>query len=307
MQATWMLLATLFFAFMGICIKLASPYFSPAELVFYRGLISAFLLYLLARSQGVTLKTRFPVMHAWRSLIGVSSMGGWFYAISYLPLATAVTLNYMSSIWIATFIVGSALLTWRPAGRAPAPAPSLLAQGPLAATVILGFIGVILMLRPSWAPEQLFAGVVGLMAGLMAAFAYMQVVALARVGEPETRTVFYFAFGCAVAGGLVALLQGFSPWDWRGAIWLIPIGVLAALAQLCMTFAYSRSQGQAGTLFVANLQYSGIIFSSVLALLIFGERIPLIGWAGMILIVISGIIASILRVRLAPAAPAEER
>jgi drug/metabolite transporter (DMT)-like permease len=305
MQATWMLLATLFFAFMGVCVKLASPYYSPAELVFYRGLISAFFLYLLARAQGVSLRTRYPGMHAWRSLIGVSSMGGWFYAIGFLPLATAVTLNYMSSIWIATFIVGGSLLAWRPSRRAPA--PSLLAQGPLAATVFLGFIGVILLLRPTLAPPQLFAGLIGLLAGLLAAFAYMQVVALARSGEPETRTVFFFAVGCAVAGGCVALLQGLSPWDWRGAIWFVPIGVLSALAQLCMTLAYSRSPGQGGTLFVANLQYSGIIFSSLLALLIFDERIPLIGWTGMLLITISGIIASFLRNRLAAPAPAEER
>jgi hypothetical protein len=53
-------------------------------------------------------------MHAWRSTIGVFSLGAWFYAIAYLPLATAMTLNYMSSVWIAAFLVGGALLNWRP-------------------------------------------------------------------------------------------------------------------------------------------------------------------------------------------------
>ena len=42
-------------------------------------------------------------MHAWRSAIGVFSLGAWFYAIAHLPLATAMTLNYMSSVWIAAF------------------------------------------------------------------------------------------------------------------------------------------------------------------------------------------------------------
>lgn len=303
MQALWMLLATLFFALMGVCVKLASPYFTPAELICYRGIVGVFVLYLLARSQGITLRTRHAGMHAWRSLIGVASMGGWFYTIGYLPLATAITLNYMSSIWIATFIIGGTLLAWRPSGHGP----SALAQGPLACTVFLGFLGVILMLRPTLEPDQLFAGLVGLLAGMLAAFAYLQVVALARAGEPETRTVFYFALGCAVAGGAAALAGGLSAWRWRGAVWLVPMGVLAALAQLCMTRAFSRSQGQLGTLLVANLQYSGIIFSSVLGLAIFGERIAPIAWAGMLLIIASGIMGSVLRARLAPRAPAEDR
>ena len=53
-------------------------------------------------------------MHAWRSLVGVISLAAWFYAIAQLPLATAMTLNYMSSVWIAAFLVGGALLVWNP-------------------------------------------------------------------------------------------------------------------------------------------------------------------------------------------------
>jgi len=62
-----------------------------------------------------------------------------------------------------------------------------------------------------------------------------------------------------------------------------------------------------GTLLVANLQYSGIIFSSILGMLVFAEHIPPIGWAGMGLIILSGVLASILRARVAPQVPAEDR
>ncbi|MBC7609170.1 MAG: EamA/RhaT family transporter, partial [Polaromonas sp.] len=57
---------------------------------------------------------------------------------------------------------------------------------------------------------------------------------------------------------------------------------------------------------VANLQYSGIVFSAVYSLLLFGDQIPLIGWAGMGLIIVSAIAATVLRARAAPNAPAEE-
>jgi drug/metabolite transporter (DMT)-like permease len=309
MQALWMVLGALIFATMGVCVKIASAWFTSAELVLYRGLIGIVFLWVLARSRGVTLATRYPGMHAWRSLVGVFSLGAWFYAIAHMPLATAMTLNYMSSVWIAAFLVGGALLAWVPVpgrdGRIPRPP----LQGPLVLTVLAGFGGVVLMLKPTVGDNQGFAGLMGLLSGLTAAFAYMQVVALSRAGEPEARTVFYFALGSAVAGGLATLLGGFTPWDqwtWRHALWLLPVGVLAALGQLCMTYAYSSAKTESGTLVVANLQYSGIVFAAIYSVLLFGDRIDAAGWAGMALIVASGIAATVLRQRSLPKAPAEE-
>ena len=233
MHALWMVLAAFLFASMGVCVKLGSAWFNPAELVFWRGIVGMLMLWLLARSQGVTLATRHPAQHAWRSLVGVVSLGAWFYAIAHLPLATALTLNYMSSIWIAAFIVGAGLWAWhrrRGAAHATLSAPLLL-------TVLAGFAGVVLMLRPSIAqtPQQALGSALGLLSGLMAALAYLQVGRLARLGEPESRTVFYFALGSALAGGAATLAVGHSPWPGWPALWLLPIGILAALGQLCMT------------------------------------------------------------------------
>lgn len=302
MQALWMVLAAFLFASMGVCVKLASSHFNAAELVCYRGLIGMLILWLLARSQKVTLATQYPGMHAWRSLVGVASLGAWFYAIAHLPLATAMTLNYMSSVWIAAFLVGGALLAWRPSATAPRPA----LQGTLIATVLTGFVGVVLMLRPSLDQHQAFAGLIGLMSGLTAAFAYMQVVALSRLGEPESRTVFYFAVGSAIAGGGAMVFTGVSAWPGWPALWLLPIGILAAGGQLCMTKAYASAKTQRGTLVVANLQYSGIVFAAIYSVALFGDQLPPIAWLGMVLIVGSGIAATILRARAAPGTPAEE-
>ncbi|WP_374668232.1 DMT family transporter [Ramlibacter sp.] len=298
MQALWMLVASLAFATMAVCIKYASAWFNSAELVFYRGLIGMLLMWLWARSRREPLATRYPGMHAWRSVVGVIALGAWFYAIAGLPLATAMTLNYMSSVWIAAFLVGGTLIAWNPRAGAPLPAR----QGALALTVLAGFAGVVMMLRPTLDQNQMFAGVVGLMSGMMAAFAYLQVMALGKLGEPESRTVFYFAVGSAVAGGLGMLVAGVSPWDWGHALWLLPVGLLASLGQLCMTRAYSHG----ATLVVASLQYSGIVFGALYSLLLFGDDIPLIGWIGMAVIVVSGIAATVLRARAAPDAPGEE-
>ena len=293
-----MLAAALLFAAMAVCVKIASAWFSAAELVCWRGLLGMLFIWMLARTQRVPLATSYPGMHAWRSLVGVLSLGAWFYALAWLPLATAMTLNYMSSVWITAFLVGGALLNWKP-GR---PENHPLRQGPLVLTVVAGFAGVLLMLRPTIEQNQVFAGLVGLLSGLTAAFAYMQVMALSRLGEPALRMVFYFAVGSAVAGAAGMAVTGLSPWDWQHALWLIPIAALASLGQLCMTRAYSHG----ATLVVANLQYSGIVFGALFGMLLFGDQIPAMGWAGMALIVASGIAATVLRARAAPDSPPEE-
>jgi S-adenosylmethionine uptake transporter len=298
MAAFWILLSSFFFAAMAVCVKYASEWFNAAEMVCYRGIISMLLVGLWARSRGEPLATAYPGMHAWRSVLGVLSLGAWFYSLAYLPVATSMTLNYMSSVWIAAFLIGGALITWNPKDGAAVP----MRQGPVAVTVLTGFAGVVLMLRPTIEHDQLFAAIVGLMSGLTSAVVYMQVMALGRLGEPESRTVFYFAVGSFVAGGLAMLVVGTSKWDWANAVWLLPIGVLASLGQLCMTRAYNKG----ATLVVANLQYSGIVFGALFGMVLFGDSIPLIGWAGMALIVASGIAATVLRTRSAPDSPAEE-
>ena len=183
MQALWMVLGSLFFATMAVCVKFASEWFTSSELVFYRGLLGMLFLWLLARSQGTALATRYAGMHAWRSVVGVVSLGAWFYAIANLPLATAMTLNYMSSVWVAAFLVGGALIAWNPRSGGAAP----LRQGALVLTVLAGFAGVVMMLRPTIEQNQVFAGLIGLMSGLTAAFAYMQVMALGRLGDHAAR------------------------------------------------------------------------------------------------------------------------
>ncbi|RYX95226.1 MAG: DMT family transporter [Comamonadaceae bacterium] len=315
MQALLMILSALFFASMGVCVKLASTNFNSSELVFYRGLIGVLMMAAYARWQGTSLRTRYPAMHAWRSVVGVLSLSAWFYSLAHLPLPTAMTLNYMSSIWIAVFLVGGALLgavglQGKPASGSspvlPATGGTLPGQGPLVLAILASFAGVVMLLRPAIDQNQAFAGLIGLLSGLSAAFAYMQVMAIGRLGEPEARTVFYFAIGTVIVGAFGMLVEGMSPWNWSAAVWLLPIGILASLGQFAMTKSFSMSKNHGSTLMVANLQYCGIVFAALYSTVFFGDHIPLMGWAGILLIVASAIGATVMRARAAPSAPAEE-
>jgi S-adenosylmethionine uptake transporter len=172
MSAPWLIVvASFLFASMAVCVKLASDQYTPGEIVFYRGLMGG-----LARWQGNTVATKLPAMHFWRSLTGVVSLFLWFYAIGKLPVATAMTLNYMSSVWMALFLTGGAAMLG-----------SARVDGRLVGTVLLGFVGVALVPRPTLDEQQLWHGLAGLLSGIIAATAYLQVTALARAGEPEFR------------------------------------------------------------------------------------------------------------------------
>jgi S-adenosylmethionine uptake transporter len=287
-----MLVAALLFALMGVCVKFASKHYNAMELVAYRGLVSVVITFVWAHSQAVSLKTQRAGMHAWRGIIGAISLLAWFYALQNLPIATAMTLNYMSSIWIAAFLAGGALLY----GKADK-------QGALFATVLAGFGGVVMVLRPAFEANQLWAGLIGMLSGITAALAYLQVAALSRAGEPEARVVFYFAVAAMIFGAVGMMFTGYSSWSFSHAMWILPIGVLAAGGQLCMTRAYASG----ATMLVANLQYSGIVFAALLGMIVFGDQLPLIAWAGMAIIIASGIAATLLRNRALPQTPAEER
>ena len=283
MSPAWLIAcASFLFATMGVCVKLASAEYAAGEIVFYRSLTGAVLMLALARHQRGTLATRVPAMHFWRSASGVVALCLWFYSIGNLPLATAMTLNYMSSVWMALFLLGGAIALG-----------STRVDGRLIATVLIGFAGVAMILRPTIAEQQLWHGLMGLLSGVIAATAYLQLTALGRLGEPEYRIVFWFSVGGIGAGALSLLWTGMHGHSWRGAGLLLAVGVLATVAQLMMTRAYSTGH----TLVNASLQYTGIAWSFAYGVLLFDDRVTAIAIAGMLLIVGAGLSATLLRSR----------
>ncbi|MDO4794790.1 MAG: DMT family transporter [Brachymonas sp.] len=282
MQALWMALGALFFSIMGVCIKLASPHYGTMEILFYRGLTGIVIFAVLLQLQKVTCATPVLGLHAKRSFFGVTAMALWFYGIAHLPFATAMVLNTMSSVWLGTIIIGRGWWHSR----------SIL-YPKLMGAVLLGFAGVVLLLNPSFSTAQhmpVLPGLLTLLAGFLAALAYMQVQSLAQAGEPEQRTVFYVSLGTALLGllGTLALHGGFTWPSWR-TVWLLPaVGLFASLGQWCLTRAYTRG----AALVVASLQYLGLAFSSLFGVFLFHERLAWTGWLGMALIIVAGIAAT---------------
>ena len=287
-----MVLATLLFAAMGVCVKFASHDFGTAAVVSARGTVGAVIMLIVARATATSLRTRVPLLHVRRGLAGVFALSMWFYSMAQLPLATSVTLNYMSSVWMAVFLLLQAALLGGPR-----------IDRRLIVAIAVGFGGVALVLHPTLNEDQIWAGLIGLASGMLSAMAYLQVTALGKAGEPEIRVVFYFSLmGSLMGAATWLLLPGqINPTplaEIPTASWLalFGVGVFATVAQLLMTRAYARGS----TLVNANLQYLGIVHAGLLGTVLFGETLGLDALLGMALIVGSGMVAA----RLKPAAPA---
>lgn len=281
-----MVAASFLFACMGVCVKLGSEQFSSGELVFARGAVATLLM------GGYVLALRLPLatphwrLHLTRSFSGFVSLVAYFYAIGMIPLATAVTLNYTSPLFLALLLV-----FWL---REPARPALFLA-------VALGFVGVVLLLQPTLAREQWLGGLLGLVSGVISSIAYLNVRRLGEAGEPEWRTVFYFSLFSAV--GALPWLAASLPFhrvDARGWALLVGVGAFGAAAQLCMTAAYKRGK----TLATAGLAYTTVAFSSVFGLWLWDEALTGAAWLGILVVVAGGVAATAFS-RSPPAAPAE--
>ena len=269
-----MVAASLLFACMGVCVKLGSAQFSLAELVFYRSFIPVLLLLGYVRLAGLKLSTPHWRAHVSRGFAGFVAMLMYFYAISLIPLATAVTLNYTSPLFLAVLLV-----FWQ---RERVRLLMFLA-------IAAGFVGVALLLQPTLHAEQITGGLFGLASGIVTSIAYLNVKKLGELGEPEWLTVFYFSLISAI-GGLLWGLAGDSFHIIDGSGWgnLAGVGIFGGLAQLCLTRAYKHGK----TMVAASLAYSTVVFSSIFGLWLWDERLTPLAWLGMALIVASGALSS---------------
>lgn len=290
MTSSWMLVAGALFATMGVCAKFLAGRFTGAELSFYRSLIGLIAVGAFALWTRRSVRTSFLFGHFWRGLAGTISLVSYFYALTQLPLATAITLNYTSPLWLT--VLSTVLLKERFSPR-------------LLGAMAVGFVGAALVLHPTLDTEHATAGWIGLGSGFFAACAYVGVKKLGDAGEPEWRVVFYF---CVIGALGSALTQGvatgtFHAIQGRDVGLLLGVGLAATLAQLAMTRAYHSGN----TLVAGAFAYSTVVYTAVAGIVFFEEFLSASAWVGIALIVASGLLAKLFaKPATRPGLPEEE-
>lgn len=270
--------AELMFASMGASIKLLAAYLPNESIVFFRNLIGLGLVlpWLLRRGPGNLATGQFP-LHLLRGLTGLGAMYCFYYALGHIPLAEAMLLKLTAPLFIPLIA-----FLW------------LAESVPVKVrwAIVIGFMGVVLILRPGFAEVSPVA-LVALAGATLAAVAKVTIRGLSAT-EPSTRIVFYFA----LLGTVVSALP--VAWHWvtpSPAAWGLVLAVsgLATAGQLLMTRAY----GMAPAAQVGPFTYVSVVFASLYGWLFWDELLDMLTLAGAILIAAAGVLTGTWGIRSA--------
>lgn len=264
-------LAALMFASMGVLIRAASTAADTEQVVFLRNLFGLLFLLPLVMRRGfaASLRTQYPGWLLLRSLLGLVAMYCFFYALSQLPLAEAVLLNFTAPLFVpfaAMLILGERVGT------------------AVGVAILIGFLGVLLVLNPSHGVYSM-AALIGLASG---AFAGLAMVTLRKLSatEPAGRVVLYYGLYCTGISALPALLDWHTPPPLT-IVQLAAAGAFATLGQFLLSKGYSYAPAAQ----VAPFSYSAVVFAAFYGWLFWSE---LPGWmtlAGTLLIAGAGVLA----------------
>jgi drug/metabolite transporter (DMT)-like permease len=149
--------------------------------------------------------------------------------------------------------------------------------------VALGFVGIVMIIRPS---EQLFTqtgNFIALASGIFLAIAYL-LMKLLTATDPAERIIFYYlAIGTLFQIPFLFFAEAMPPKE--SCFWACSSGIILLLAQLFLVRAYTYAEASQ----VGIYQYATIVFIGVLNWIIWGEVPSLIDLVGVILVAIAGI------------------
>lgn len=277
------LLATsaLLFSIMGVLIREASLTVNNETIVFARSLVGMlFFLPMIFVKGFAPFRTQRIGGHFLRTFYGLGAMYCFFYAIAHLPLADSMVFTYSAPVFtpVLAWLILREALTRR-----------------MLIMMLVGFAGVLLVAKPTGAlldPK----GLVGVGASLLAALAWVSIRAMSG-SEPASRIVFYFSTFSALLSS-IPLLWAWQPLNLHELLLLLGVGLVATLAQLVMSQAYAMAPlGKIGP-----FSYLAIVFSGLIAWLLWGEVPNLSSWLGAGLI-FAATLLSIAR----PAQPTKSR
>ncbi|MCA6074847.1 DMT family transporter [Fulvivirga sedimenti] len=259
----FMLLATFVFALMNVFVKLL-PAIPAVEIVFFRSLISLVISVVILRSQGVSIWGKSRGWLLLRGTAGAIALVLYFITIQLIPLATAVTIQFITPIF--TTIIGIFINRER-----VAPVQWIF--------FLIAFSGVLLVqgFDPRITPQLLLIGVV---AAFFSGLAYNFIRKL-KTSEHPLVIIFYFPLVTMPLTGAYSAFKWVQPsgWEW---VFLLMVGVLTQIAQYYMTRAYQEEELNK----VASVSYIGIFYALIFGWVIFGENFNLQTYLGMAVVLL---------------------
>ena len=247
-----MLFSTVLFGLMAVVIRLASETQHPFEIAFFRNLFGLlFTLPLLFKHGPGLLKTSKLPLYLLRCAIGTVGMMAGFWAIVHLPLAQAVAISYSTPLFVtigAVWVLGETVRARR------------------WTAVLIGFIGVIILLRPD-ADTFTGASLVALLAAVMSASVAISIKFLTRTESPDAIVVFTTALWVPMS--LVPALLFWQTPSGITWLWLVLAGLFGTVAHMCWTRALQL--GDASIL--TPISFMQVLVVGVFGWWLFGESV----------------------------------
>ncbi|MEG2803167.1 DMT family transporter [Stenotrophomonas sp.] len=250
--ALLMLGSTLAFGLMAVAIRYATRYVPTQEVAFFRnafGLVA--LLPMLLRPGRASLRTQQLPRYLLRSAIGLASMLCAFWAIGHLPMSQAISLSYSTPL----FVTIAAVLWLGETVRARR-----------WAAVVIGFIGVLIIVRPgstSFTPGTLVAVLAAVLSSLVA----IQIKQLTRVDSADAVVLYTYVFWVPLS-----LVPAVFVWVWPAGmawLWLAATGLFGTIGQLLWTRALRLGDVSALT----PISFMQLPLVATLGWLLFDERL----------------------------------
>ena len=247
----WALLASGIFSIVAAMAKIAVQDYHVLQILFFRQII-IFLSVLprIGRSFPQSLKTRHPGLNSLRLLGAFVALSCGIWAVSLLPLTTAITLAFAKTFFVALFALYFLGETVGPARIG---------------AIIMGFIGVVIVIRPG--TEGLFdiATLIPIVGAIGAATAATSVRKLSQTESTETLLAYQALFVGLMAG--IPLFWLWTTPDLPGLLLLLSMGLLATLSNWIGIKALRLGEANV----VGNIDYSRLVYAAILGFILFGE------------------------------------
>ena len=258
--------ATFFGSFMGAGVKLLSDDLHPIVICFYRSLMGLILITpFVIRNNFKALQTQNMRLQIFRASINVISMICWFSAIGMMHFEKATALGFTTPLFttvLAVIVLGEVIRFHR------------------TAALLLGFIGIIIIIRPGYVPFE-FGTVLMLIASFSFSFVLIFVKKLSATDSSLT-IIFYHLLYMTPVFFILSLFY----WENINLYQLIVFTLMGAsglLSHWCLAQAFKMSD----TTFVMPLQFTKLIWASLIGLFIFAEQPDIWTWLGGIIIFIA--------------------
>ncbi|MGC9420873.1 MAG: DMT family transporter [Rhodovulum sp.] len=267
------------FVAMSALIKVSSAHVPPGEAVFFRSFFAIPVIVVWLTWQGQLsrgLRTRNPMGHLWRGLVGGTAMGLMFAGLGLLPLPEVTAIGYAAPLLVVIFaamFLGERVRLFR------------------LSAVALGLVGVLIVLSPrltafgsdAMDAREALGAIVVLGGATCAALAQVFVRKLVAT-ESTSSIVFWFSVTASV------LSLATIPFGWvvpgpAEAAMLVGAGILGGLAQICLTSAYRHAEAAV----VAPFDYASMLLALIVGYVVFDEAPTPVMLIGASLVIAAGV------------------